>query len=177
MSKTALYGLSKLVFYRCPIKEPQTPVWAPQAHESTQFLCFVLVKKAVVTREGEALLVLKLVGDVQPSCKTYCSNGVVRKSRAWDFLLLIAGLCKSQVILPVSLMMQSWLIFFFFFLKEDLKFGCCFAGSAPKFCRALCMVCDQASQKQTPNMHYVKLQVKTSLCAGFLDPGKVGSSA
>lgn len=64
----------------------------------------------------------------------------------------------------------------FFFQKEDLKFRFCFTGSAPKFCRALCMMCDKASQKQMPDMHYVKLQVKTCLYAGFLDPGIVGSS-
>lgn len=39
------------------------------------------------------------------------------------------------------------------------------------------MMCEKASQKQMPDMHYMKLQVKTCLCAGFLDPGNVGSSA
>lgn len=36
---------------------------------------------------------------------------------------------------------------FFFFKKEGLKSRCCFAGSAPKFCRALCVACDKANQK------------------------------
>lgn len=52
---------------------------------------------------------------------------------------------------------------YFFFSIEDFKFKCCFAGSASKFCGALYMACDKASQKRMPNVHYVKTQVKTFL--------------